>query len=62
MELETYLTNQGYEIQKYFTGSANKTYNLHFRGDFLSSHATQRAAILYAIFHDDEMTIKILSR
>ena len=62
MQLTQHLKNQGYQIKKYFTGESVETYNLHFRGEYVSTHNTGKGAHLNAIFQDDERTIKILTK
>ena len=58
--MDKYYTELGYEIKEYFTGRNKKTYNLHFRGDFISAHKNKKECCLSAIFHDDKRTINIL--
>lgn len=55
-----YFKEQGYEIQRYYTGQKEKTFNLHFRGEYVKTFQTQKEAEIGALFHDDERTIKLL--
>jgi len=57
----SYYKDLGYEIKKYFTGKNKETYNLHFRGEYISSHESEKECYLSAIFHDDKRTVNILN-
>lgn len=54
-----YLKEQGYEIQRYFTGQKEKTFNLHFRGDYVKTFNTQKEAEIGAVEHDKEHQLKL---
>lgn len=54
-----YFKEQGYEIQRYFTGQKEKTFNLHFRGDYVKTFNTQEEAEIGAVEHDKEHQLKL---
>ena len=58
--MNKYFKDLGYSINKEFCGRSTKMNVLRFRGEWVSAHHTKKDALLAAIFHDDERTIKIL--
>lgn len=60
--LQKVIEDPRYTIALEYTGKATPVYVIRFCGSFVSADSTEAKAVLSAIIHQDERTLKILEK